>query len=196
MGMAWLWTGSQIIPVHRINDARQRSGNSPDSFSGDSRFDSDLRNQICYVKGLDMNAFYENVKSVIDEYGRQVICVPFSDGGYFAYTIGNRENNVPDLVIVKFGSPEQQCMILNGISETIANEGIVLDPAGTVVDYGFSYPAKLIKASEDAKSILSVQTGQYYRTEDYELYQVLLPDVLGKFPGDVGFDMKFNVPLV
>lgn len=141
-----------------------------------------------------MQDFYEGITEAIEIYGRRVIGVPYDKGGVFAYTIGNKTKDLPEFVIVKWGSIEIQCMVLNALSEKIAKGEEAFD--GAVIDIDFNYPVKIRKASEAAKHELTVQAGEYFGTQEYQLYQVLLPDVEGIFPGEEGFNEKFAVEFV
>jgi len=57
---------------------------------------------------------------------------------------------------------------------------------GETVDFTARLPAKIIDAGQKGREEYAVQAGVYYRTEIFEVRQVLLPDQNGRYPGDPG----------
>ena len=114
----------------------------------------------------------------------------------FIYTIGNRERGLPDLlVLIPCGPFEAYAHVLNILGSMQAERGTPFSN-GELVDYTAKFPALIIKASPVARDEYTVQAGQYYDTEDYEVLQVLFPDPQGIYPNDPHCDSIYQVPVL
>jgi hypothetical protein len=102
----------------------------------------------------------------------------------FMYTIGNHEKGLPELLIVgKFVSPPV-AGLLNYLGAKMRADGGL--PIG-LVDVGAKCPIKIAPATNvHVGDDYTIQVGQYYGTEDYQVLQVIAPDPQGRFPGDPG----------
>lgn len=105
----------------------------------------------------------------------------------FAYTIGNKERGLPDLLVIApkgAGWHPVYPEILSILGMIQAKKGSPFTE-GEFVDFTAKFPAFIIHADHPStKSEYTVQAGQYYRTEDYKVLQVLLPDHNGIYPTD------------
>lgn len=121
----------------------------------------------------------------IEHFGQSVVGVfpaKGEKGPEFYYTIGNTGRGLPELLVLGGFPPDIVTNLLNTISARQA-ETLSGVPEGEI-DIGWSVPFKIVRASEEAKKRYSVQVGQYYQREDYELLQVLLQDKDGHYQDD------------
>jgi hypothetical protein len=113
----------------------------------------------------------------------------------FFYTIGNQEKQLPELLIIGNFKPQDMCSILNTLSDAMAE---AKEPAkdGSTIDLGGEYPLLIYLASKDAKEKYTVQAGQFYANEDYEVMQVVIPDKKGCYPPDPKCHKDYQVPVL
>jgi hypothetical protein len=102
----------------------------------------------------------------------------------FVYTIGNHEAGLPELLLIG-DSGDLGPRILN-ILGRMQRERASAFGHGELVDFSARLPARLSDARARGRDEYSVQVGVYYRTERFEVSQVLLPDADGRFPGETG----------
>jgi hypothetical protein len=112
----------------------------------------------------------------------------------FFYTIGNQEKQLPELLIIGNFKPDDMCGILNVVSDMMIGVGAFGD--GEKVELGGEYPLLIYRASKEAKVKYTVQAGQFYNNEDYEVMQVVLPDLKGCYPPDPRCHKDFQVPVL
>jgi hypothetical protein len=69
---------------------------------------------------------------------------------------------------------------------------------GELVSLGGKFPVKVVDIdAERARREYTVQAGQYYDDENYEVQQVLVPDRNGRFPGEPEVQAPFSdVPIL
>lgn len=114
----------------------------------------------------------------------------------FAYTIGNHQRKLPELLVIGNLQPEQQAFLLNTVAGVMRKRERAFHN-GEFVSIGGELPLKVVEASVRVHAEYTVQAGQYWRTEDYRVQQVLIPDKDGKFPGDPGCaDPWGSIPVV
>lgn len=133
-----------------------------------------------------MDNFYKDIKATIDRAGQQVLAVfPDEDGDLpFAYTIGNHEHGLPELLMIGLAS-DGAAAVLNAIGQMQRTVGHAFKD-GEIVDIGAPCNLKVIDANDTAKKDYTIQAGYFYGTENYKVQQVIIPDRYGHFPGEIG----------
>ena len=140
--------------------------------------------------------FHDNTAEHIRLLGRTIIGVfpREGDDDYpFAYTIGNHLKRLPELLVIGTA----HAGFLNDLSEMMIAAGRpFLD--GQLVRIGDArLPVKAIRANSSAQADYTIQAGQYFGREDYEVMQVMLPDRAGRFPGEDGCQPAYaNIPVL
>lgn len=138
---------------------------------------------------------HESTRVNISEYGQAIIGVGRGDTSPpFVYSIGNHEKGLPELLLIG-GFHGPYVTVVNLIGSIMRDRGTKFTN-GEIVDFKAKYPVKLIDASELAKTEYTVQAGQYYETEDYDVMQILLADPMGVFPDDPACAEAFRVPVL
>ena len=125
----------------------------------------------------------------IQDFGQHLISVHGSVGGPqdfqpFIYTIGNHGVGLPELLLIGAIS-DTRSRVLNILGETQRGRGSPF-LHGESVDFTAKYPALICDAGQIGRDEYAVQAGVYYRTENFEVRQVLLCDQNGCYPGDHG----------
>jgi hypothetical protein len=134
--------------------------------------------------------FYAEMREIIREHGRHILGVfncEDTTGPEFAYTIGNHDKGLPELLVI--GTPKGG--FLNDLSLIMINRGEQFAD-GEIVDIGGRFPVKVVDANPAVRDEFTIQAGQYYGTEDYAVQQVLIPDREGRFPGDPNCDEPYK----
>jgi hypothetical protein len=122
--------------------------------------------------------FFANIAADIDRDKRSIVGV--ADSPPFAYTIGNQARGLPELLI--FCSPAA-AGLLNILSDLMIERGSAFAD-GELVNLGGKFPVKVVCADARAQDEFTIQAGQYFGTEDYDVQQVLAPDRSGRFPDE------------
>lgn len=118
----------------------------------------------------------------INEFGISVIGV--FDEIPFTYSIGAKKINKPD-IFLPFLDAQSGTYFINKVFELIKKE-IVTDSC--IIDGLANNNLSLALIKTDIvfnafiKNKYTIQAGQYYETEDYDLYQIVIPDINNKFP--------------
>src|SRR5262249_23556995 len=125
------------------------------------------------------NRLQADIRDDIRRCGRSVLCVGEPGSPPFAYTIGNWDKGLPELLLIgtTHGSP------LNELSQEMIKRDCAFEQ-GELVHLGGKFPVKIITANESARTDYTIQAGQYHGTEDYPVQQVLIPDRSGRFPDE------------
>lgn len=108
----------------------------------------------------------------------------------FSYTIGLHLINLPELLIVGL-DPIKAVHILNASAEKMITEGRIKH--GTIIDDVANMPLTLINVSEEEKRDHAFQAYNHYRHWDFELQQLVLPDIIGRFPWEINYDENMRV---
>jgi hypothetical protein len=112
----------------------------------------------------------------------------------FFYTIGNQEKQLPELLLIGNFKPDATCELLNVLSDMMIRAEVFKD--GETVELGGEYPLLIYRASKDAKEKYTVQAGQFYANEDYQVMQVVIPDKKGCYPPDPKCHKDYQVPVL
>lgn len=106
------------------------------------------------------------------------------EGPSFTYTTGMSEKNLPEFVIVGF-APQHAHYAIMRVVEALKERGRRFEHGETFfIDNDPEKVLVFFDARDSVKDDYTIQTGQYYKTEDYEVQQILIPDVMGRFPND------------
>ena len=108
----------------------------------------------------------------------------------FCYTVGNALHGLPELLFIANIPQHQQAMILNAVGAHMRETGKLEEG---LLDIEWTFPFKIRKCSDLAKENFTIQAGNYLGREDYEVYQVMICDPKGRYPGDEGIEPFFNV---
>jgi Domain of unknown function (DUF4262) len=134
---------------------------------------------------LDWNRFREGTAGHIERNGRSIIRVfttDEDDGFPFAYTVGNHIRKLPELLVIG----TSRAPFLNDLSQMMIDIGRPF-LNGQLVRIGIArLMVKLVRASDAAREEYTVQAGEYFGHQNYEVMQVVLPDRTGKFPDEPG----------
>jgi hypothetical protein len=137
----------------------------------------------------------QEIRADIDRYGRHIVGVfPTKDdvGPPFAYTIGNEEKGLPELLVI---GVSRNGGFLNILSDMMVERGGRFAD-GELVDIGGPYPVKVIDANATAQTEYTVQAGVFHGYENYSVQQVLVPDRDGHFPDDARCDARYRMPVL
>lgn len=139
-----------------------------------------------------MSAFDEfrgKIARDVREHGRSVVGV-FPDAaspppnGAFAYTIGNSDRGLPELLVV--GMFDRDAMwLLNRLSEKMVARGGPF-ASGEMVDLGGRRAVCVVDAADEVKDLYTFQATAWRGGPDYRVQQVVVPDPEGRFPWDDG----------
>lgn len=107
----------------------------------------------------------------------------------FMYTIGNHEHGLPELLIVGTDS-EAIADILNRLGKFQRGRRIGFADEERI-SIGGKFPVRIVDAGEVGRSQYAAFVGMYYDTQDYEVRQVILPDLQGRWPDTPGCDLPY-----
>ena len=108
----------------------------------------------------------------------------------FGYTIGL--NPLPELICVGL-LPDVAAAILNNCAEETKRLGGV--EHGHILDNVANMPTTIINVHEDAKRRKGLQIYHFYQTWDFQLQQVVYPDMETNFPWEPDYDMPSQTVL-
>lgn len=134
--------------------------------------------------------FREKIQQNIAKYGVHVWAVGGDGAGpTFVYTTGLAEKNLPEFLVVGF-DPLSGHRAITALVERLKNsDGKALEN-GEVIQLTDDPASKIVifDARDSVKDQYTIQTGQFYRTQDYRVQQILIPDEAGRFPNDPNCD--------
>lgn len=132
------------------------------------------------------------VKQNIDAYGQHLFQI-FGDAvsDAFAYTVGNAEQGLPELLLIGNFPAHIIAPLLNELGAKMREDGRPL-PIG-LVDIGWSVPVKIRMAGPAARERFTIQASQYLGHDTYGVLQVMLCDEKHKYPGEEGCDPRYDV---
>lgn len=104
------------------------------------------------------------------------------DAYAFAYTVGNHECGLPELLITG-PIADSYGAVLNLLGKLQRERGRGFEH-GELVSLGGKYPVRILDAGEAGRTEHAVQVGNYYRTDAFEVRQVLICDPDGRWPDD------------
>lgn len=107
----------------------------------------------------------------------------------FMYTIGNHAHDLPELLIVDTDL-DAFAGVLNRLGK-IQRDRKTGFTDEEHVSIGGRFPLRIVDAGEIGRAEYASFVGLYYRTRDYEVRQVLLPDTQGRWPDTPGCDLPY-----
>lgn len=142
---------------------------------------------------MSIDAVFNKIKDSVQSGHWMVIGVGAShseDYPHYCYTVGLHSHGLPEIIL--FGLPmETGQSILNTAADQVLNNGTAL-PHGTQLDKVASKPLVLVDVPESEKKYeLTNMVRQYYRSTNYRLQQLVMPDKQGRFPWQKSVDPKF-----
>jgi hypothetical protein len=142
------------------------------------RHKDDCRCVIC--AGMSKDDFYRNIQDKISQYGQQLIGI-FDSNPPFIYTIGNHEHGLPELLNVGL-DPQVVGSALNALGRKMREDA---KPLSGDVNIGGQFSVRIIEATNKmVKDKYTIQVGHYYRTHNYRVLQIIIPDPNGYWPTD------------
>ena len=133
------------------------------------------------------------VQENIDRAGQHVFAIfPSKESPAFAYTIGNANIGLPELLLIGNFAPRTSAPILNELGRKMRAAG---NPLEGDVSLGGRFPVRIREASPSAKARYTIQAGHYLGHEHYDVLQLLICDLEGRYPGEPGCDPDYDVPL-
>lgn len=138
-----------------------------------------------------MHPLHELIRGHIDKSGQfvQLVANDEDAGGApglgseflpFAYTIGNHERDLPELLMIGFEDPGfLQILNLLGTLQRTREFGFT---PGEMVKLG-KHPMRIDDAGQVGREKYAFGVGVFYGTKDFALRQIVLPDAKGRFPG-------------
>ena len=132
------------------------------------------------------------VKQNIDAFGQHLFQV-FGDAesDAFAYTVGNAEQGLPELLVIGNFPAHIIGLLLNDLGAKMREDGRPL-PLG-LVDIGWSVPVKIRMSGPAARDRVTIQASQYFGHDTYGVLQVMLCDPKNRYPGEDGCDPRYDV---
>lgn len=140
-----------------------------------------------------LDDFYRHLATIIGEQRRAIIFVGSTRKLCgFSYTVGNQEKNLPELLLLGRMKADVAAITLNALSELmIINRRAFLE--GERPDLGSAHAPLIYSTCGGVKHDYTVQAGQFYRCESYNVQQVMMPDEQGRLPGDPLCHKDFRV---
>jgi hypothetical protein len=124
---------------------------------------------------------YMDIKHNIEEHGLSVIAVGGSPAD-FAYSVGLRE--IYGIELVMEGAPlEVMHRLINDIARAAFDQKWQLAKPSVIQGLlANNFRMALVPTLDSVKSDMTIQAGQYYGDENYDVMQVVFPDVANLFP--------------
>jgi hypothetical protein len=148
------------------------------------------------MKNLNVTheAFFRRIAQNIATDGRQIISVMGTKKlPPFAYTIGNQEKLLPELLLIGNFSATETQTVLNHFSNRMLMTKEPL-PLGEMAFAGKAF--MIYYCGPVAKSRYTFQAGQFYGNEDYKVQKIVVSDDRGRWPWDPLCHKAFKVPIV
>lgn len=135
--------------------------------------------------------FRVDIDDSIEKHGRHLMGVGGSPTEMpFVYSIGNHERGLPEVLIVGHLHPRDMVDLGNAFSEKMQELGRGFTD-GELIDLGGAVPCRAVHCRPSVRDEYTIQAGQYFGHEDYQVVQILLPDKRGRFPGDEGCESPY-----
>lgn len=101
----------------------------------------------------------------------------------FTYTTGLAERELPEFIIVGF-NPAQAAGIINALVKKLSDDERGAYNNTEVVELFEGFKVAILDARASVRDRYTIQTGQYYGHEDYQVQQVVIPDEEGRLPNN------------
>ena len=140
-------------------------------------------------------ALYSHIANVIAKHKRIVMAIPGNKKNpSFFYTIGNQEKNIPELLLLGNFEPDSITAALNALSDLLVERGKPFDE-GELINLGGEHSVAVWNTQPKVHHEYTVQAGQFYGNEDYEVQQVVIPDKNGRWPDNPLCHKNWRVPV-
>src|SRR5690606_7667972 len=113
-----------------------------------------------------------------------------ADSG-FTYMIGNADRGLPELLLIGDFLSRIAAGLLNELGAKMREDGKPL--ASGLIDIGWSVPIKIRQTGPLARSRYTIQVDRYLGHDRYSVLQVMVCDENGRYPGDAGCDLRYDV---
>jgi hypothetical protein len=143
-----------------------------------------VRDDVRTLIGVHIHDHGQHLVGVAPASGDPIDFLPF------IYTIGNHGAGLPELLLIG-GSGDVHGRILNVLGKIQRERGSGFQHA-ELVDFTARLPARIADAGQRGRDEYAVQASVYYKTDKFEVRQVLLPDPNGRYPGDPGCQPPFS----
>jgi hypothetical protein len=118
----------------------------------------------------------------------------------FAYTIGNsrgrfrgKPDELPELLVI--GTTDAG--FLNNLTQMMIEAEQAFADGQVVLIPGARLPVKVIRANDSARTEYTIQAAEHFGHNDFQVMQVLMPDLDGVFPDDANCKPPYNkVPVL
>ena len=138
---------------------------------------------------------FQQIAQTIAQHKRQVVgVIGDKKTPAFAYTIGNQERNLPELLLIGNFDGGMVAAVLDKLSDKLLEQGKPFDN-GELVSLGGKDNVAVWDATYDALRY-TYQAGQFYGNEDYKVQQVVIPDRKGRYPEDPLCHKNWKVPVL
>jgi hypothetical protein len=126
----------------------------------------------------------------IREYKRHIIGVLDAEVP-FCYSIGNALEGIPDFIIA--GATQQTGSLINTVSDKMLQEKWKASyiRENPWFDLGGKVPVFLRECPPTTKKEFTVQAGEFYGFQAYDLFQIVMPDINKNLPGSENYDGSF-----
>jgi Domain of unknown function (DUF4262) len=143
---------------------------------------------------MGITKLYDDIAEDIRRDGRSVLCVSAEPNKHaFCYTIGNWERRLPELLMIRAASAAAG-QSLNALSNMMIDRGRAFASGERIAVA--SITVKIIRADSRAREQYTIQAGQHFGHEHYEVLQVLLSDLRGHFPDEPGYRARLPIPVL
>jgi hypothetical protein len=111
------------------------------------------------------------------------------DSQPFMYTIGNFHHGLPELLLIDVDKREF-AGILNrlGKMQRDRKRGFADEE---LVGIGGKYPVRMVDAGVIGRTKYATFVGIFYNTQNYEVRQVIIPDLQSRWPDQPGCDLPY-----
>ncbi|HEV8015209.1 MAG TPA: DUF4262 domain-containing protein [Stellaceae bacterium] len=108
----------------------------------------------------------------------------------FMYTIGNYHHGLPELLMVDTDKTPF-ANILNRLGEMQRARGRAFADE-ELVSIGGKFPVRIVDAGVIGRTKYATFVGIFYGTQNYDVRQVLVPDLQGRWPDTPGCDLPYR----
>lgn len=111
------------------------------------------------------------------------------DSQPFMYTIGNFHHGLPELLLIDVDKREF-AGILNRLGKMQRDRKRAFADE-ELVGIGGKFPVRMVDAGVVGRTKYAKFVGIFYNTQNYEVRQVIIPDLQGRWPDQPGCDLPY-----
>ena len=128
---------------------------------------------------------HDRTAEFIDRFGWKLCGVHGDDDHFpFIYTVGNYQCGLPELLAINCVNGH----LVNSLCEIMRKRKGPFRDGELIKTRYHEYPLKALNTNDDARKY-AWQVDAYYGTDDYAVQQIVIPDSVGRFPGDPRCDV-------